>query len=217
MSEAIKILIAEDEGIIREALSLLINSFEGVKTVGEATTGEEAVGKTLELMPDLVLMDLRMPGMSGVEATRLIKEKNPGIKIMALTAATEGKMITDALSAGADGFVIKKGSGAELKNAIFSVLGGRRYICPEAAIIIAESYMTEKRKNSSPFTNLNRTEKDILDLICQGMRAVDISAKLGISKKTVEKYRDSLRMKVGAATAAELVAAYLEFKRTSET
>lgn len=216
MSEKTKVLIAEDEGIIREALCMLVNSYDGMTVAGEASNGREAVETSLKTRPDVILMDLKMPLMDGIEAAKKIKSVFPDIKIIALTAVSDGRMMTDALSEGFDGFVIKKGSGGELKNAIRSVMDGRRYICSEAAIIIADSYLAEKKKKSlNPFTNLSNVELEILNLICGGLRAQEIAKKLGISKKTVEKYRDNLRLKTGSATAAELVAAYLEFKRTS--
>jgi len=216
MSTKTKIVIAEDEGIIREALCLLVNSYEGMEIIAEASNGEQAAQLVANSNPDIVLMDLKMPAMDGVEATRIIKERFPGVKIIALTAVTDGRRVTEALSAGVDGFVIKKGSGGELKTAITSVLGGRRYICPEAAIIIADSYMAERNKNISPFLNLNKVESNILNLICEGLRATEIASRLGISKKTVEKYRDTLRFKAGVSTAAELAAAYIKFKNENQ-
>jgi DNA-binding NarL/FixJ family response regulator len=212
MSEKTRIVVAEDEGIIREALCLLVNSYDGMEIVGEASNGEQALELAASLIPDIILMDLKMPVLDGVETTRVIKSSLPGIKIIALTAVTDGKKVTESLSAGVDGFVIKKGSGGELKTAINSVLGGRRYICPEAAIIIADSYLAERNRNTSPFANLSNVESTILNLICEGLRATEIATRLGISKKTVEKYRDSLRFKAGVSTAAELAAAYIKFR-----
>jgi two-component system invasion response regulator UvrY len=212
MAEILKILIAEDEGIIGEALCFLVNSFNGMKAIGLVTNGEEALRMAGADPPDVILMDIKMPVIDGVEATRIIRKKYPQIRIIALTSVTDGKLVTDALSAGVDGFVIKKGPGTELQTAILSVIEGRRYICSEAAIIIADSYLAEKQKGINPFTHVTRVEREMLELICLGMSASEIAKKLSISKKTVEKYRDNLRLKTGTGNVAELAAAYIKHK-----
>jgi DNA-binding NarL/FixJ family response regulator len=205
----LRILIAEDEEIIRKAICLLVGSFPGMNVVGEAKDGREAVALAGELAPDVILMDLVMPILDGVKATREIKKARPSTKIIALTALGRGREIADGLASGLDGYLLKKASAEDLRTAIETIAAGGRYICPEVADSIAETFKTMNNVGPDADRRISRRESQVIELLSQGCRAKEIALRMGISVRTVEKHRDNLRRKFGAETIAELVAAYV--------
>jgi len=209
---SIRILIAEDDELIRKAFVLLVQTFKGVEVSGEAANGIEAVEMALKLKPDVVLIDLIMPEMDGIQAAKNIKAILPDIRIIALTVVEEGPEIIEGLSAGIDGYLLKKASPHELDDAIKTVAFGKRYICPQIADYIADAYLTEQKIKESPFNRVTPREMQVLELVCKGKRAKEISTILKISIKTAEKHRDNLRHKLGADTTAELVTEYMKHK-----
>jgi DNA-binding NarL/FixJ family response regulator len=206
---SIKILIAEDEGLIRKAFKMLVQSFASVEVIGEAKDGKEAVQLAQAKIPDAILMDLLMPVMNGIEATREIKSILPQIKVIALTVVEDGPEITEGLAAGIDGYLLKKATPEELKDAIITVMSGKRYICPLIAGHIADAFLDISRNIESPFNKVTPREMEVLECICNGKRAKEIAAILGISVKTAEKHRDSLRHKLHADTTVELMKAFI--------
>jgi DNA-binding NarL/FixJ family response regulator len=211
----IRILIAEDDELIRKAFVLLVQTFEGVEVSGEAANGVEAVKMALKLKPDVILIDLIMPEMDGIQAAKNIKAILPDIRIIALTVVEKGPEITEGLSAGIDGYILKKASPQELDAAIKTVAEGKRYICPQIAGYIADAYLSEQKIKESPFNKVTPREMEVLELVCKGKRAKEISTILKISVKTAEKHRDNLRHKLGVDTTAELVTAYMKHKSGS--
>ncbi|MBI5527065.1 MAG: response regulator transcription factor [Deltaproteobacteria bacterium] len=206
----LRVLIAEDEEIIRKALALLAGSFAGITVVGEAKNGREAITLAGELTPDVILMDLLMPVLDGVAATREIKKANSSIKVIALTALGGGREISDGLAAGLDGYVLKKAPPEELRIAIETTAAGGRHIGGEVAEAIARAFRDLSSGVPPGGKAVSPREAEVLELLSQGCRAKEIATRLGISVRTVEKHRDSLRRKYGAETIAELVAAYVK-------
>jgi DNA-binding NarL/FixJ family response regulator len=207
-----KILIVDDDAIIRSALRLLVESFESYYVIGEAENGIKAVELTREHTPDIVLMDLLMPVMDGIDATRGIKSVSPGTKVIALTVVENSPKIAEGLAAGIDGYLLKKSTASDLKAAIPSVMAGKRYICPQVAGHIIDIYFPRQWKKGVPAGQISSREKEVLELLCEGKRTKDIAEKLNISINTVEKHRNSLLRKYGAKTSAELTSMYMKSK-----
>jgi two-component system, NarL family, response regulator NreC len=209
---SIRIMIAEDDELVRKAFKLLVQSFEGFDVTGEAADGQEALRMARDQKPDVILMDMLMPVMNGIEATREIKSILPLTKVVALTVVENGPEIIEGLTAGIDAYLLKKVSPSELYDAINTVMAGKRYICPLIAGLIADAYLDASRNVESPFAKVTPREMEVLECICEGKRAKEIASILGISVKTAEKHRDSLRHKLHADTTVDLMKAFLNYK-----
>jgi two-component system response regulator NreC len=212
MREKGTIVIAEDHTILREGLCALISSQEDLQVVGEAGDGREAIRQVESLEPDLILMDLSMPRMSGVEAIREIRKRIPRTKILALTVHKTEEFILEVLQAGADGYIPKDASSNELMMAIRSVLMGKRYLCPSVSKVVIEGYLESRRasESSTIWDTLTKREREILKLIAEGYKNKEIGDYLFISVKTVEKHRANLMKKLDLHSAAALTAYAME-------
>jgi DNA-binding NarL/FixJ family response regulator len=212
MREKGRIVIAEDHTILREGLRALISSQEDLEVVGEAGDGREAVRQVEGLTPDLILMDLSMPKMNGVEAIREIRKRIPQTRILALTVHKTEEFILEVLQAGADGYIPKDASSNELMMAIRSVLMGKRYLCPSVSKVVIEGYLESRRASaaSTPWETLTKREREILKLIAEGHKNKEIADYLCISVKTVEKHRANLMKKLDLHSAAALTAYAME-------
>jgi len=212
MREKGRIVIAEDHTILREGLRALISSQEDLEVVGEAGDGREAVRQVEGLTPDLILMDLSMPKMNGVEAIREIRKRIPQTRILALTVHKTEEFILEVLQAGADGYIPKDASSNELMMAIRSVLVGERYLCPSVSRVVIEGYLESRRtpESSTPWETLTKREREILKLIAEGHKNKEIADYLCISVKTVEKHRANLMKKLDLHSAAALTAYAME-------
>ena len=201
MAHPIKIIVAEKHTIIREALCLLISSIEDVEIVGRAKDGEEAIKSTEEIMPDLLVMGLDMPKISGLEALLEIKRRCPGVRILVLTAYEDEEHVRASLKAGANGYLLKDASFDELVMGIRTVLKGEVYVDPTALKPVVEGYLRGSRTRQSP----SRRERQILDLIVEGHRTLEMAKELGISPKTVEKHRSNLMKKLDVHSSGDLI------------
>ena len=212
MKEKGRIVIAEDHTILREGLRALISSQEDLEVVGEAGDGMEAVRQVEGLTPDLILMDLSMPKMNGVEAIREIRKRIPQTRILALTVHKTEEFILEVLQAGADGYIPKDASSNELMMAIRSVLMGKRYLCPSVSRVVIEGYLESRRtpESATPWDTLTKREREILKLIAEGHKNKEIADYLCISVKTVEKHRANLMKKLDLHSAAALTAYAME-------
>ena len=212
MREKGRIVIAEDHTILREGLRALISSQEDLEVVGEAGDGREAVRQVEGLTPDLILMDLSMPKMNGVEAIREIRKRIPQTRILALTVHKTEEFILEVLHAGADGYIPKDASSNELMMAIRSVLMGKRYLCPSVSRVVIEGYLESRRtpESATPWDTLTKREREILKLIAEGHKNKEIADYLCISVKTVEKHRANLMKKLDLHSAAALTAYAME-------
>jgi DNA-binding NarL/FixJ family response regulator len=202
-----RVLIAENHNLLREGLRSMIMQLPGYEVVGGARDGKEAVRNAVLLQPDLILMDLSMPGISGIEATAQIKRRMPNIRILALTGYKTDEYVREALRAGADGYALKDSSYEEFVNAIQTVLSGKKYICSDLSIQLIDIILhrDSPAPSTTPWDMLTSRERSILQLIAEGRTNRLAAEFLNISAKTVEKHRANLMHKLGLKNATELV------------
>jgi len=198
MSPKYRIVIAEDHTILREGLKSLLSSSPEFETVGEAEDGREAIRCVEKLKPDLILTDLSMPRMTGMDAIREIKRRSPETKVLVLTVHKTEEYILATLQAGADGYLLKESTQAELMIAVKHVLGGKHYISPGISDKVLNGYLDGRKKLKSRTTweTLTHREREILKLIAEGYKNKEIAKELCISVKTVEKHRSNLMEKL---------------------
>jgi DNA-binding NarL/FixJ family response regulator len=212
MSRKHTVIIAEDHTILREGLKSLLSSNPDFEIVAEAGDGREAIRHVEKFKPDLILTDLSMPKMNGMEAIREFKKRSPETKILVLTVHDAEEYILETFKAGADGYVLKDSTHHELVMAIKNVLIGKSYLSPGIAETVLEGYL-EGRKNLKPrssWETLTRREREILKLIAEGYKNKEISKELCISVKTVEKHRANIMTKLNLHTATGLTALAIE-------
>lgn len=209
----LRLLLVEDEELVLAAFGLLVQQLEGVTLVGMASSGGESVGLAVKLRPDIILMDLRMPDMDGIETTGMIKAALPGVRVIAVTALDDPLMITRALEAGMDGVLLKKASPQELQLALNAVKSGEQYLSPAVSIIIARAYLDERNRKRTPLPQLTPREKQVIQRVAEGMRFKQIAEELSISERTTEKHCEQARHKLKAATTAEAVACWLRLQQ----
>ncbi|CAA7627100.1 response regulator transcription factor [Magnetospirillum sp. UT-4] len=198
----IRILIAEDQQLVRQGLAALLKA-EDVEIVGEAEDGEAAVAAARALRPDIVLMDLSMPALDGVEATRRIKRAVPQVRVLILTVANCERRVAEALRAGADGYALKKLGHEQLMAAIHAVRAGRTYLGPG----LDEAQVREFLETAEPPSpSLTAREREVLRLIAQGQKNREIAELLSIAIKTVETHRTKIMQKLDLHNSAELAA-----------
>ncbi len=207
-----RIVIAEDHTILREGLRSLLSTDPEFEVVAEARDGHEAIHHSEKLKPDLILTDLSMPRMNGMEAVREIKKRSPDTKIIVLTVHKNEEYILATLRAGADGYVIKDSTHSELVMAIKSVLSGKSFLSPEISEKVIEGYLEgrKKLKAFTPWETLTQREREILKLIAEGYKNKEIADELCISVKTVEKHRANLMEKLDLHNASVLTAFAME-------
>ena len=189
---AIRVLITDDHGVVRQGLRMFLSLDPDIEVVGEAENGEEAVAMARELEPDVVLMDLLMPVMDGIEATKAIRSELPDIEVIALTSVLEDVSVTGAVRAGAIGYLLKDTHAEELHRAIRGAAEGRVQLAPEAAARL----MREVRAPESPEA-LTEREAEVLKLLARGKANKQIANSLYVSEKTVKAHVSSILMKLG--------------------
>jgi two-component system, NarL family, invasion response regulator UvrY len=198
----IKVLLVDDHELVRMGIKRLLQDVQNIKVVGEAANGEEAVLIAKELMPDIALMDVHMPGIGGLEATRKMIRHNPDIKILALTIYEDEPYPTRLLQAGAKGYITKGCDPEEMIRAIRTIYSGQRYISPDIAQQIAIKRFA--KGDESPVDLLSERELQIMLMITQGQKVQDISRKLCLSPKTVNSYRYRIFDKLNIDNDVEL-------------
>jgi len=210
MSTRHRLLIAEDHTIVRQGLLALLSSDPNtnVEVVAEAVNGRDAVRFAAEAVPDIVLMDLSMPGMNGIEAISEIKSRYPRVKILVLTVHTNEEYIHACVRAGANGYIVKDATREQLMLAIHEVLDGRSHFCSEATEKIISLYLSGTQKSGpiSSWDSLTHRERQILKLVAEGQTNKRIAQFLTISPKTVEKHRANLMSKLDLHSTAGLTA-----------
>jgi len=212
MKEKHKIVIAEDHTILREGLHALISSEAEYEVVGEAGDGRDAIRLAERLEPDLILMDLSMPNMNGMDAIREIKRRTPNIKVIALTVHKTEEYILATLQSGANGYVLKDATHAELMMAIRSVMDGKTFLSPGVSEKVIDGYLEGHKglKTQSSWDTLSPREREVLKLIAEGKKNREIAEYLYLSLKTVEKHRSNLMKKLDLHNAAALTAFAIE-------
>jgi len=206
----LRVLMVDDHAILREGLRALLSYYDDVEVVGEAQDGAESIGKVEELRPDIVLMDIAMPGMNGLEATRVIRERFPDTRVLILTQHEDPQYVLPLMQAGASGFVSKRALGADLINAIRVVAQGEIFLYPTAATTIVQEMRRLKEDAAPASESLTPREMEILTHIVEGKTNAQIAADLSISVKTVEWHRANLMGKLGVHSVADLVRYALE-------
>jgi DNA-binding NarL/FixJ family response regulator len=200
-----RILIADDHGIVREGLRSLIEKEPDMKVVGEAKDGMETVELARQLSPDIIIMDVSMPNLNGIEATRQILSENPKIKVIVLSIHVERRIVKEILGAGAAGYVLKTYLFEELSRALRSVLVNGYYLSPKVTNIVVGEYLDDSASmQAGDKVNLTSREREILQLIAEGKTSKQIALISHISPKTVETHRRKLLDKIEASGVAEL-------------
>ncbi|MDD3105965.1 MAG: response regulator transcription factor [Bacteroidales bacterium] len=201
----INIFLVDDHALFREGLRFLLQKIDFVDQILEAENGLEFLEHIIEIKDCIVLMDIEMPVMNGVEATRKALERDPDLKIIALSMYSEESYLSSMIEAGASGFLLKNSSFNEVKNALTDVMEGKNYYSPHIIQSILE-IMTNKINNSGKDRDdITQREKDILYYICKGFSNAEIADKLSISKRTVDKHRENLLQKTQSRNTANLV------------
>ena len=200
----IRILLVDDHTIMRDGIRALVSLDDGIEIVGEASEGKEAIQKVQELKPDLVVMDIAMPGMDGLEATRRITKKNPIVKILILTQHDNREYILSTIKAGAAGYLPKRALGSELVSAIRAVHEGQSFLYPSAAAALIEDYR-QQAEEEEPYGRLTPREREILKLIAEGHTSREIADILFVSLKTVHGHRTHIMEKLDLHNRTKLI------------
>jgi DNA-binding NarL/FixJ family response regulator len=202
---AVRILLADDHKIIREGLRSLIEKQPDMEVVAETQDGLTAVRLTQKLSPDVVIMDIGMPEMNGIEATREIVSSAKSIRIIALSMHSDKRFVLEMLKAGASGYLLKDSAFEELVSAIHTVMSGQRYLSPKVTDVVVEEYLHNLTKSESTvFTVLTAREREVLQLLAEGKATKQIAATLNVSVKTIETHRQQIMEKLNLRSIAEL-------------
>lgn len=217
----IRILLADDHPLVRSGLIKLLEPFKEFVIVGEASDGEEAVAMTKKLEPDVVVIDLSMPKLNGVEATKIILKNNPSSKVLVLTMHDNEEYVYQILKSGAGGYILKNSGREELAAAIQAVAKGERFFSPRVSEIMVEAYLKRADTREEHLINdkdipLTKREKEILFFIADGLNNNQIAEKLFISPRTVDTHRTNIMQKLDIHDTANLVRYALSKKNKSD-
>jgi two-component system, NarL family, response regulator LiaR len=207
-SHPIRLAIVDDHTMVRRGLATILKVFDDLQLVGEAETGEAAVQLCAKVLPDVILMDMSLPGMDGASATRDIRKKFPQIQVIVLTSFKDGKLIKQALEAGAIGYLLKDVSADDLVQAIRSAHAGRATLSPEAA----QSLVETTNLPPAPGLDLTEREREVLTLMIEGLNNVQIAGRLTVSPSTIKSHVSNILSKLGVASRTEAVSLALRNK-----
>lgn len=200
----IRVLLADDHAVLRAGIRALLDMQPDIEVIGEAGDGRQAVERVRELQPDIILMDIGMPGLDGLAATRQIKETAPQTRILILTQHENKEYVLPALKIGASGYVLKRAEGDELLTAIRAVHAGGTFLDPAIAGVLADDVRRDPRVPADPFDTLTEREREVLTLLAQGKTYQQIAETLFISPKTVDFHRTNLMRKLKLDNRTEL-------------
>jgi two-component system, NarL family, response regulator NreC len=203
----IRILIADDHGIVRTGLRLQLEQQSDFEVVGEASDGREAVSMAEELAPDIVIMDIAMPNLNGIQATTQIVKKNPQTGVIMLSMYSDETYLTRILAAGAKGYLLKENAEVDLDRAVRVVAGGKPFFSPAIANTLLEDYMRQMQQRGlqDSYDLLTEREKEILQLLAEGKSNKDVATLLNLSQNTVETHRTRIMQKLGLHSTADIV------------
>jgi DNA-binding NarL/FixJ family response regulator len=201
----ISIVVADDHSIVREGIRHLIEGENDIKVCAEASDGREVIEHVEKYQPDIVILDITMPRLSGLETLEHIRSKHPTVKTILLSMHADPPMIQSAVSLGVDGYVLKNSRTSEILAAIRAVIRGGSYFSPTVAREIVAQVRDPRPPSEQPFSILSKREREVLHLIAEGYAAKEVATELNISTKTVEAHRTSLMRKLGVRKATELV------------
>ena len=201
----IRVLLADDHNIFRDGLRTLIEKEAGMEVVGEAENGRKAIALAEKLLPNVIIMDVSMPDMNGIEATRKIVSAIPDVKVIALSMHSDRRFVLGMLEAGASGYLLKDCAFAELAGAIRQVVTGNTYLSPKIADVVVKGYLHKMMESSPAAVDLMTSrEREILQLLAEGLTAKEIAAHVYLSIKTVETHRRNIMQKLNMRSVAEL-------------
>jgi DNA-binding NarL/FixJ family response regulator len=200
------VILADDHEFLRDGLKAMFKKLKDVRLISEASNGKELLDAVVAMQPDIVITDIKMPIMDGVQATTIIREKFPTTKIIAFSNYDEENLIVDMITAGADGYLLKNASKKELTEAITNVLAGKAYYCDSTSRKILTHFEEYKPANARREKEIHFTkrEKEVLKLVCKGMTNKQIGNELDISVRTVETHRQSIQDKTGLKSAVSI-------------
>ncbi len=201
---SIKILLVDDHAVLREGLKALLNSEDDLHVIGGANSGREALQLIDGLRPDVVVTDISMPGLNGIETTRQLRARYDALKIIILSMHEDQAYVTEALQAGANGYVVKQADAGEVIRAIKAVMAGGAYLSPIISKDLIDDYLT-RAPNTVPAHQLTTREREVAQLIAEGQSTREISTLLTISVKTVETHRANIMRKLNAKSTADIV------------
>jgi DNA-binding NarL/FixJ family response regulator len=199
-----RILLVDDHKILRDGICSLLKEYDDMEVVGEAADGRTAIRLVEELSPDVVIMDISMPDVNGIDATRKIISDRPKVKIIALSMHYDKQFISEIFKAGASGYLIKESAFDELEHAVRVVMDGKTYINPQIASLVVESLVTQSTPSAQALSLLTAREREVLQLIAEGKSTKQIARDLNVSAKTVESHRRQVMAKLNIRNVAEL-------------
>jgi DNA-binding NarL/FixJ family response regulator len=205
---AVRVLAADDQRVVREGLAMLLGLLPDVEVVGTAADGEEVLALAAELRPDVILMDLRMPRMDGVEATRRLRERDPAVKVVVLTTYADDRSVLDALRAGALGYLTKDAGAAEIQQALHRVAGGQAVLDPAVQLHLVEAIAdgVPSVPATAPLPDgLTPREAEVLTLIAAGLSNAEIADRLVVAEQTIKTHVSRILMKLGLRDRTQAV------------
>jgi DNA-binding NarL/FixJ family response regulator len=208
----IRLLLADDHGMMRDGLKALLSAAPDIDVVGEVGNGRDAVRSAERLKPDVIVMDIAMPELNGIEATRMLRSRCPGTRVVILSMHSTSEHVFRAFAAGASGFLLKEAVGAEVNEAVRAVHAGRRYLSSGIAALMAGERLDGV---DGPLERLSARERQVLQLVVEGYSSAEIALRVSLSPKSVETYRSRLMKKLGVHDVASLVKFALQHGITS--
>jgi DNA-binding NarL/FixJ family response regulator len=203
--DKINVLIADDHRLFRDGLMKILEGCNDIQVIGEASDGLEALKKTEQLHPHVILLDLSMPKLSGLEVARRLKKEHPSVKIVILTMHEEEEYTLKMIRVGVSGYMLKDSAAREVIDAIRNAFAGKAFFSPQVSKILAESYRDVTTSEDDPYERLNDREREILQLIVEGNTNKEIAGTLFLSPKTVDNHRTNLMKKLNVHSVSELV------------
>jgi len=215
----IRVFLADDHAVVRDGVRFLLEAQPDIRVVGDAGDGRTAVRLVAQLLPDVVLMDISMPELNGIEATGQIRAACPQTQVVILSMHSTSEHIYRALQAGALGYLLKESAGAEVATAVRAVHAGRRYLSPRIIETMPEvlASLAAEPRAKSPLESLSPREREILQLVVEGQSSAAIAAELALSPKTIDTYRSRLMLKLGIGDLPALVKFAIEHRLTPGT
>ena len=207
MANPVRILIADDHTIVRQGLASLLNDQHDLKVVGQAENGRAAVDKTLDLMPDIIIMDIAMPQMNGIEAVKRIKKKVPKTKVLILSMYSHEHYIHELLESGVSGYLLKDSSGRDIINAIHAAMNNETFLSPSISKVVVDSYRSPRKVTASAerYKLLSNREREVFQLVAEGHSTRQIADMLCVSISTIKSHRAKIMEKLEIYSPVKLV------------